>query len=271
MLFRSLPPTLAFALSPAPTSTAGTFTTSGNTGTWTIGALLPLTTQTLTFTVSVLSAATPTSTAFINTASIVQALNSPSGVTALPDPVSNNNVATASVIVTPSANLAVSKSNGTNTVVSGGTTAYTITVTNNGPYTATAATLRDPVAAGLSCGAVTCTSAVTAVCPAPASVTIAALQGTGVAVTLPPASTLQFVVTCGVTATGAWLDPSLWQGLIDKDMQSMAGFDEVPAARPSAPSSARVSASPHDLAAKKLTPSFTTEATHTNFLDAMIC
>lgn len=220
-----LPPTLAFALSPAPTSTAGTFTTSGNTGTWTISALLPLTTQTLTFTVSVLSAATPTSTAFINTASIVQALNSPSGVTALPDPVPNNNTATASAIVTPSANLAISKSNGTNTVVSGGTTVYTITVTNDGPYTATAATLRDPAAAGLSCTAVTCTTAVNATCPAPASVTIAAIQGAGIGITLPPSSSLQFSISCGVTATGAWLDPRLLRLPIDDDLRPLASLD----------------------------------------------
>ena len=146
-------------------------------------------------------------------------------MTALPDPVPNNNTATASAIVTPSANLAISKSNGTNTVVSGGTTVYTITVTNDGPYTATAATLRDPAAAGLSCTAVTCTTAVNATCPAPASVTIAAIQGAGIGITLPPSSSLQFSISCGVTATGAWLDPRLLRLPIDDDLRPLASLD----------------------------------------------
>ena len=81
-----LPPTLAFAASPPPSATVGTFSTSGNTGTWTISAILPLTTQTLSFTVSVLTAASPTSTSFINTASVLRSLNSPSGIVPLSRP-----------------------------------------------------------------------------------------------------------------------------------------------------------------------------------------
>ena len=205
-----LPPTLAFAVSPAPSATVGTFTSSGNTGTWTISAILPLTTQTLSFTVSVLTAATPTSTSFVNTANVQRSLSSPSSITALPDPVISNNSATASAVVTASADLRITKTNGTNTVAAGGTTAYTVTVSNLGPYTATFASLRDPVAVGLSCSAVSCTSAVNAICPAPASVTLALLQSTGILVTLPPSSSLQFSINCGITATGAWLDTDRW-------------------------------------------------------------
>ena len=222
-----LPPTLAYAVSPAPTTTVGTFTTSGNTGTWTINAILPLTTQTLTFTVSILTAATPTSTSFINTASVLRSLNSPSGITPLPDSVPSNNTATASAVVTASADLRITKTNGTNTLAAGGTTAYTVTVSNVGPYTATFASLRDPVVAGLSCSAVTCTSAVNATCPSAASVTIAALQGSGILVTLPPSSSLQFSISCGVTATGAWLDLDRLQPPIGDELRLLAGMSAV--------------------------------------------
>jgi len=200
-----LPSTLAFAPTPAPTATAGTFTTSGNTGTWTFSPLLPLTTATLTFTVSVLSAATPTSTSYINTAYVVGA-NASSGFP-LPDSNPSNNTATASVTLTPSVDLRITKTNGTSTLVAGTTTTYTVTVSNIGPFTATLASLQDPVATGLNCTAVSCTGATNASCPSASSVTIPLLQGSGIALSLPPTSSLQFSVTCGVTATGAWLDP----------------------------------------------------------------
>ena len=204
-----LPPTLAFAAVPAPVATAGSFATSGTTGTWSIPQILPLTSQTLTFVVSVLSAASPTATSYINTASVFRSLNSPSGITPLPDLVPSNNTATASVNVTPSANLQITKTNGVSTLVAGTVTNYTLTVGNFGPYTATLATLRDPVATGLQCTAVTCTAAVNSTCPVAGSVTIALLQSTGIAVTLPPNSTQVYRVTCGVTATGAWLGPAV--------------------------------------------------------------
>ncbi len=228
-----LPPTLAFAPAPAPTVTAGTFTTSGNTGTWTLSPLLPLTTATLTFTVSVLSAATPTSTSYINTAYVVGA-NSSSGVP-LPDSNPSNNSATASVTLTPSADLRITKTNGTSTVVSGTTTSYTVTVSNIGPFTATQASLRDPLATGLNCTAVSCTGATNASCPIAASVTIPLLQGSGILLTLPPTSSMQFSVTCGVTATGAWLDPqrlAFPPGLLaDSGVAAPPGVDAMPDAQ----------------------------------------
>jgi hypothetical protein len=63
--------------------------------------------------------------------------------------------------------------------------------------------LKDPSASGLNCTTVTCAvTAGTASCPAP--LTIAALQGAGLTITpsFNANSTLSFVVTCGVTATG---------------------------------------------------------------------
>lgn len=100
-------------------------------------------------------------------------------------------------------NLSIQKDNGVASIAAGATTIYTITVRNQGPSAADGTVLRDPVAAGLNCAAVTCSSSVPAGnCPA-SGVNIANLQGSGITLTsLPASSTLQFSVTCGVTATG---------------------------------------------------------------------
>jgi uncharacterized repeat protein (TIGR01451 family) len=101
-------------------------------------------------------------------------------------------------------NLSIAKSNAVATVSAGQTTTYTLTITNTGPSAADGALLKDPGAAGLSCTAVSCTSSTPlGNCPAPASTTIANLQGAGITLTsLPAVSTLTFDVVCGVTATG---------------------------------------------------------------------
>lgn len=54
--------------------------------------------------------------------------------------------------------LEVSKTNGTNQVYSGGTTTYTVRVTNNGPDTYTGTLLKDVVGTGLTATAVTCST-----------------------------------------------------------------------------------------------------------------
>ena len=105
---------------------------------------------------------------------------------------------------TRSANLAITKTNGVNSVVAGSTTTYTITVSNGGPSDADGALLKDPLAAGLSCLQASCTGVSGgASCPAAGSVTIASLQGAGITLAvLPASSTVTFSVVCGVTATG---------------------------------------------------------------------
>lgn len=102
------------------------------------------------------------------------------------------------------ANLQITKTNGVGTVTSGTTTSYTLTLANLGPADASGALLNDPLATGLTCTAVTCAVGTGgAVCPAPASVSIANLQGSGITLTsFPGNSTLTFAVTCTVTATG---------------------------------------------------------------------
>lgn len=109
------------------------------------------------------------------------------------------------ILVQRSADLAITKTDGVTLVQSGATTTYTLTITNNGPSPVTGASLRDPVATGLNCTAVTCTTASggAAACNTLTGVNIANLQGAGIALgTMPSGASYQFTVTCTVTATG---------------------------------------------------------------------
>ena len=107
-----------------------------------------------------------------------------------------------------SANLQITKTNGVSALTAGGTTSYTVTVSNLGPSDASGAVLKDPAVTGLSCTSVVCSGTTgTAVCPAAANVTLANLQsppGTGIVLNnaFPANSSISFVVSCGVTATG---------------------------------------------------------------------
>ncbi|WP_291013099.1 hypothetical protein [Hydrogenophaga sp.] len=100
--------------------------------------------------------------------------------------------------------LSINKTNVLNTLTAGQTTTYTINATNAGPSSANSAILTDPVAGGLICTSVTCSAASGgAACPPSGSVTISALQNSGIALPVfPPNSSLEFQVTCTVSATG---------------------------------------------------------------------
>jgi uncharacterized repeat protein (TIGR01451 family) len=100
--------------------------------------------------------------------------------------------------------LTVTKTNGASTVTSGSTTSYTITVANAGTVDTPNAVLTDPVVTGLSCTSLSCSvGSGAAVCPVAPALSLANLQGGGVVIsTLPAGSSLQFLVTCEVTATG---------------------------------------------------------------------
>ncbi len=102
------------------------------------------------------------------------------------------------------ASLTVAKSNGVGTLTASGTTTYTLTVVNSGPSAADGLKITDPVATGLNCTAISCTStAGGAACPTTGSTTMAYLQGSGITLpALPGSSTATFTLSCGVTATG---------------------------------------------------------------------
>ncbi|HJU21977.1 MAG TPA: hypothetical protein VJ891_05670, partial [Casimicrobiaceae bacterium] len=121
----------------------------------------------------------------------------PSGIA---DPTPGNNSATDTDTVTaatPIADLAIAKDDGTATVNAGGTTTYTITVTNNGPSSVTGATLSDPAVAGLAKTSVAC-SATPGQCATPPSV--GQLESGFTLPLLANGATYRIAVTANVTA-----------------------------------------------------------------------
>jgi uncharacterized repeat protein (TIGR01451 family) len=135
-----------------------------------------------------------------NTATVT----APSGVT---DNNPANNSATDTDTLTPQADLSITKTDGVTSVNAGGNTTYTIVVTNNGPSSANGAIFTDPAVSNLNVTSVTCGSPVNgAACPAPASTTVALMQGAGIVIpTLPPTGSVTFTVNATVAggATGS--------------------------------------------------------------------
>ena len=107
--------------------------------------------------------------------------------------------------------LSVTKTNGTNTLVAGSTTSYTVTFSNTGGFAANNAIIKDTPTSGLVCTTVTCVSTTgSATCPVgltlgtpvPAGTVPNLFNGTGIAIaTFPAASSVNLTVQCNVTAT----------------------------------------------------------------------
>jgi uncharacterized repeat protein (TIGR01451 family) len=113
-------------------------------------------------------------------------------------------ISTVTATVAPAANLAVTKNDGTSTVVAGTTINYTITFSNFGPGAANQAVIQDTPGPGLqNCTVVSCTGAGTptaATCPATPTLLIS--PGTTSIPSFPANSSVTVVVRCGVSATG---------------------------------------------------------------------
>lgn len=130
-----------------------------------------------------------------------------SGTTIAVTPVLGDNLAcTFTNAAVPYADLRVTKTAG-GAVPAGGTLAYTILATNNGPDAAPGAVLRDSPGAGLDCsqptGVVACSAAGGAACPA-ATVPIATLSGAGITIpTFPAGGSVTLTLQCRVTASGS--------------------------------------------------------------------
>jgi uncharacterized repeat protein (TIGR01451 family) len=134
---------------------------------------------------------------------------SPSGATCrtIADPVPNTKskcnapviALTPQVIVLPT----ITKTDGKTQITPGDTTTYTIAITNNTGVTLStangnAALFKDPAVTNLAVSSVTCAvTAGTASCPAAGSVTVAAMQGTGITI---PSMANGSVVTFTVNA-----------------------------------------------------------------------
>ena len=96
--------------------------------------------------------------------------------------------------------LQITKTDGTTQATQGGTTTYTIVVTNAGPTAASGAVITDPAATGLSCTTASCTAAGGASCPVQTGATlVSALQGAGAAIpVLPVNGSVTLTMTCTV-------------------------------------------------------------------------
>ena len=149
------------------------------------------------YAISVTADVTAASGGVANTASVA----APTGVS---DPDGRNDSATDSDTVTPAAvvaDLAIAKTDGTASVAAGGTTTYTITVTNDGPSPVTGAILADPAATGLAKTAVAC-AATPGQCTGPTTPSVAELEGGTFALpALASGQTYAIEVTADVTAT----------------------------------------------------------------------
>ncbi|HSX65053.1 MAG TPA: hypothetical protein VLF15_10005, partial [Pseudoxanthomonas sp.] len=99
--------------------------------------------------------------------------------------------------------LSIDKTVNPTTARVGDAVTYAIAVGNDGPGPGDGAVLRDPAVAGMDCAAATlsCNPSGGAACPA--SLDVTELQGAGLIIpTFPAGDSLQFAMTCTVTATG---------------------------------------------------------------------
>ncbi len=115
----------------------------------------------------------------------------PAGVV---DPNPANNSATDTDTLTPSADLAVTKTDGVTTVTAGTSTTYTITASNAGPSNALGATVADTFPASLTC-TWTCVGVGGGSCTASGSGNI------NNNVNLPAGGSVTYTATCGIAAT----------------------------------------------------------------------
>ena len=193
-----------------PTGVSFTSSTNSNTATWTCtisggGASLGCVASASVYPLAAASTiVTVTATISINATACPGPRTNTVSITAptLGDSNLANNTATLATPVGCSANLSVTKTNGTNSVAAGGTTSYTVTFTNSGPAAADGAVIKDASSAGLSCSVASCTPSGNGVCPAP-GLFPNLLTPSGLTLgSFASGSTLTFIVSCAVTATG---------------------------------------------------------------------
>jgi uncharacterized repeat protein (TIGR01451 family) len=122
----------------------------------------------------------------VNTATVAAA----AGIT---DPASGNNTATDTDTLAPSANLAITKTDGVTTAAPGGTVSYTITASNLGPSNAPGSTVADTFPAALTCSW-TCVGAGGGTCTASGSGNINA------SVNLPSGGSVTYAASCNISA-----------------------------------------------------------------------
>jgi uncharacterized repeat protein (TIGR01451 family) len=156
-----------------------------------------------------------------NTASIAP----PAGIV---DPAAGNNSATDSDTVDPTAELAITKTNGASSVQASGTTAYTIRVTNNGPSVAIGSVLTDTPGTGLAATQVVCSPAAGNRCTSAPD--LANLTGAGVNLpTLNPGQFYEITLSVDVSAVGGSItntaSVALSAGIFDPSLSNNTAVD----------------------------------------------
>jgi uncharacterized repeat protein (TIGR01451 family) len=181
---------------------------------------------TATFTLTATVASTATG-AVSNTASVA----APPSAT---DPNSNNNSATDTDPLQPTADLSITKGNNGNSVTAGGSVTYNVVVTNIGPSAVTGATVADIIPAQLTGATWTCTAS-----PPASGNSCGSNAGTGninATVTLNPGATATFVITATVRsdATGSITNTATVtapNGVTDPSLTNNTATDTDPIAR----------------------------------------
>jgi uncharacterized repeat protein (TIGR01451 family) len=140
------------------------------------------TTHTATCTISAAATGTLSNTATVTAAG---------GIT---DPTPGNNSATDTDTLAPSADLAITKTDGVTTVLAGGSLTYTIVASNPGPSNAPGSTVTDTFPAGLTC-TWTCVGAGGGTCTASGSGNI------GDTANLPSGASVTYTATCAVSGS----------------------------------------------------------------------
>ena len=119
--------------------------------------------------------------------------------------VSTLNASSPAVTTSCSTVVDVQKTDGTTTVVAGGTTNYTVTFTNSGATAADGSTVKDVPGSGLSCTVTACTPStapVAGVCPAVGQWPNLLTAGGLLLGSFPARSSIAFTLACNITATG---------------------------------------------------------------------
>ena len=140
------------------------------------------------------AAVTYTATCQISAGATGNLSNTATVSAAVSDPVSANNSATDTDTLVQSANLGITKTNGTTTSTPGGSTTYTITASNAGPSNASGVTVADTFPASLSC-LWTCAGAGGGTCPASGTGNISTSSNT-----LPAGGSVTYSAVCAISA-----------------------------------------------------------------------
>ena len=161
------------------------------------------------------------------------------------------NDATTSAI--ENADLVISKTDGVTSVTAGGSTTYTMVVTNNGPFAVTNPVIKDAAVVGIVQKTLTCTASTNATCPTAGNLTVANLKA-GLAIpSIPVGESVTFTLTADISKTSGTVDnvATITSTIGDPDLSNNTATDSNTVTAPTAitattaPKEARFTAVPN--------------------------